>query len=121
VKVATIFASPFIRAQETADAIQAAFPSSKVIAERKMASGAKADAYKSILLTTTEKPPFLFIGHNPDISIFSSRCTGVVELMDDASMDTGEMTAIETGPLEQDWMRGELLWRRLIQEWKTQS
>jgi len=112
-----ILTSPAWRARQTAHLVAEAFPGVKVEVVSALSSGAKADALKEVVLSNKDRAPFLMVGHNPDLSIFASRVTGIPALMDDASFRAGEMMALESGPLETSWMDGRLLWRRQLPEW----
>lgn len=115
--VGTVFTSPFDRAHDTARLVKTAFEHSKIVVVKELAAGAKPADFRNVLLTSTEPQNFLFVGHNPDLSIFASKCTGIARFLDDFSLDTGEIVCLETGPLEKEWLRGNLLWRKDIYAW----
>jgi phosphohistidine phosphatase len=111
----SILASPFIRAVQTADKM-AALGSPKPRPVSELASGAKAEAYRHVLITTRPEAPVLIIGHLPDIALFAARVVSDPSLVE-SGMKPGEIVALESGPLEKKWGEGRILWRKRIEEW----
>jgi phosphohistidine phosphatase SixA len=116
-KPATVFTSPLTRAWETAKIFQSMIDNTTLVVENSIAAGAKSDAFKKLLMTSKEKHPYLIVAHNPDLSLLACRITGIPRLIDDLSIEKGEILYLETGDLEQGWGNGSLIWRRDLSEW----
>jgi phosphohistidine phosphatase SixA len=111
-----ILSSPYDRAKETAQIVAGAFPGVPVHFLPELASGARNDAFRSVVHLFKENAPLLLIGHMPDVAMFGGRMTADIDLMD-GGMRTGEIVAIETGSPEVVWGQGKILWRKKCEEW----
>jgi hypothetical protein len=61
--------------------------------------------------------PLLYVGHMPDLALFSSRITHDARLIE-TNVEPAEMLAFETDDINR-WGAARLMWRRRIGEWST--
>jgi phosphohistidine phosphatase SixA len=113
----TLITSPLTRAQQTAAYVCQANPELQPITLPELASGVKPDGIRNALLQADWMWPLLYVGHMPDLALFSSRITHDPALME-TMVEPGETLAFETGAWQTGWGTGQLLWRRKIDEWK---
>lgn len=112
-----ILCSPYRRAMDTAKLVSELASSKKVLPVREMASGAKAMAYKTVVLRHALEGRLLLVGHMPDLIVFASFIIQNPLIIETGGFETAEMMKVETGPLEQSWGVGKILWRKKISEW----
>lgn len=115
--ISTVITSPFVRCWETARIVQGNLTDCVLKVDDSLACGAKAEAYRKLILTTQEKQPLLIVGHNPEISVFMCKLTGVPQYLDNLAFEKGEMMYVDTGNLSEGWETGRMIWRRLITQW----
>jgi phosphohistidine phosphatase len=115
--ISTLLTSPFKRAQETSEIIAGLSSDLKPTVVPALASGTGYDSYRTTVIKYQNNGPLLLVGHNPEITVFIARLLGDLHIIEEASLETGEMVAVETGPLD-TWGQGKILWRRNLKEWE---
>ena len=121
VRPAWVLTSPLVRAKETAE-ILCRLADDHLVPEPvpALGSGAMAESFRRVLVERKDRAPILIVGHIPDLPGFASRLTQSAALLE-TTFRPGEMMALDTGPIENAWGHGRLLWRRTLDDWISES
>ncbi len=115
----SVLSSPFARALQTAMTVaKAGGEDLKARPLPELAAGVAAEGFRKALLKAKAAPPILVVGHMPDLAVFGARVIGDPHLIENG-IRPGEIVALETGPLAENWGQGKILWRKTLEDWKN--
>jgi phosphohistidine phosphatase SixA len=113
----TVLTSPLVRAQQTAAYVSKSRPAIKPTVVPELTSGVRSEQIKNVFVQPQWSWPLLYVGHMPDLALFSSRITHDARLIE-TNVEPAEMLAFETDDINR-WGAARLMWRRRIGEWST--
>lgn len=117
--VPLVVSSPYLRAQQTADAFCKILNLPPPVIRDELSSGTHNNVLRKIALEYMGQSPVMLVGHMPELATFGSRITFEPTVLD-PGLSPADILAIDPGPLEKEWGQGKLLWWRKIDDWQNQ-